>query len=289
MDKRKILIQLDADEQASLFDRVVAVDAGAEVLFSHAGVQPEQVKDLVHGAIFTRGPKDLKSTAIFIGGSQVAAAEQLLRSALSHMIPAFGLRVSIMLDANGSNTTAAAAVRVATRHLVLQGMKCLVLGGTGPVGRRAALLLGSLGAEVRLASRDFKKAQEACKEIQPPGANARPLPFQVSNSRELLEALHGCALVISAGAPGVRLIDGASLKQSADLKLAIDLNAVPPLGIEGLEVMDKGAQREGIIYYGAIGVGELKMKTHKACIRKMFEQNDLVLDALEIFDISKTV
>src|SRR5262245_13003715 len=107
MDKRKILIQLDSDPQPSVFDRVVAIDAGADEVFSYGGVKKEQVQGLVHGAIFTRGPKDLKSTAFFIGGSDVAAGEALLAEAQKHMIPQFGLRVSILFDANGANTTAA--------------------------------------------------------------------------------------------------------------------------------------------------------------------------------------
>src|ERR1700722_10267101 len=100
MEKRKILIQIDSDAQASVFDRVVAVDAGADEIFSYAAVKPEQVQGLVHGAIFTRGSKDLKSTAIFVGGSDVAVGERLLHEAVKHMIPQFGLRVSILLDAN---------------------------------------------------------------------------------------------------------------------------------------------------------------------------------------------
>src|SRR5262249_7091186 len=121
MDKRTILIQIDGDAQASVFDRVVAIDAGADELFSYAAVKPEQVQGIVHGAIFTRGPKDLRRTAIFIGGSDVAQGERLMQESLRHMIPAFGLRVSIMLDANGANTTAAAAVRAASRHVPLAG------------------------------------------------------------------------------------------------------------------------------------------------------------------------
>src|SRR5262245_15152918 len=132
-EKRKILIQLDADPQPSVFDRVVAIDAGADEVFSYGGVKPEQVRDLVHGAIFTRGPKDLKRTAIFVGGSDVAAGEKLLEEVRKHMLPQFGLRVSVLLDANGANTTAAAAVRAAERHLDLKTTKATVLGGTGPV------------------------------------------------------------------------------------------------------------------------------------------------------------
>src|SRR6266436_2057371 len=119
MDKRKILIQLDSDPQPSIFDRIVAIDAGAEELFSYGSVQPTQVRDLVHGAIFTRHPKDLKNTAIFIGGSDVAEGERILIDVRKYMLPDYGLQVSVLLDPNGANTTAAAAVRAAARHLEL--------------------------------------------------------------------------------------------------------------------------------------------------------------------------
>src|SRR6266699_1589015 len=100
-EKRKILIQLDADPHPSVFDRVVAVDAGADEVFSYGGVNPEHVQALVHGAIFTRARKELKSTAIFIGGTDVTAGENLMQEALKHMIPQYGLRVSLLLDPNG--------------------------------------------------------------------------------------------------------------------------------------------------------------------------------------------
>src|SRR5215211_7154690 len=106
-EKRKILIQLDSDPHPSSFDRVVAIDAGVDELFSYGGVEPVEVAGLVHGAIFTRKPSDLKRTAIFVGGSDVALGERLMAMALEAMIPAFGLRVSVLLDANGANTTAA--------------------------------------------------------------------------------------------------------------------------------------------------------------------------------------
>src|SRR5437868_7903090 len=157
-DKRKILIQIDSDPHPSVFDRVVAIDAGADEVFSYGGVKPEQVRDLVHGAIFTRGSKELKRTAIFVGGSDVGMGEKLLQEARKHMLPQYGLRVSILLDANGANTTAAAAVHAAARHLNLADVRALVLGGTGPVGQRVALLLARQGAEVRVGSRQLDRA-----------------------------------------------------------------------------------------------------------------------------------
>src|SRR5262245_13945020 len=166
MDKRTILIQLDSDPHPSVFDRVVAIDAGADEVFSYGGVKPEQVEGLVQGAIFTRGPADLKQTALFVGGSDVTAGEALVAAALKAMIPQLGLRVSVLLDANGANTTAAAAVRAAARHMDLGGAKALVLGGTGPVGQRVARLLARQGADVRVGSRQQARSQAVCEAIR---------------------------------------------------------------------------------------------------------------------------
>ncbi len=287
MDKRKILIQLDSDPRPSVFDRVVAIDAGADEVFSYGGVTPEQVRDVVHGAIFTRGPKDLKSTALFIGGSDVAAGERLLVEALTHMIPPFGLRVSVLLDSNGANTTAAAAVRAAARHLDLKGAKALVLGGTGPVGLRVALLLARQGAEVRVGSRQQAKSTAACETIRAKVSDARLEPVAAGTPAEVQAALGGRTLVIAAGAAGVVLLPRAVRSATHGLRVAIDLNAVPPLGIEGVDVRAAGADHGGTICYGAVGVGETKMKVHKAAVAKLFESNDNVLDAEEVYALAQ--
>src|SRR5918993_4582528 len=105
---RKLLLQLDTSPHPSVFDRVVAYDGGADEVMSYGGVTADVVRDLVHGAIFTRGPKDLHNTAIFIGGTDMAAGEQLLKAARQAFFGPF--TVSVMLDSNGSNTTAVAAV-----------------------------------------------------------------------------------------------------------------------------------------------------------------------------------
>jgi hypothetical protein len=283
VDKRAILIQLDCDPHPSVFDRVVAVDAGADEVFSYGGVTPEQVRDLVHGAIFTRGAKDLKRTALFIGGSDVAAGERLLAEVCRHMLPQFGLRVSVLLDANGANTTAAAAVRAASRHLALAEAQALVLAGTGPVGQRVARLLACQGASVRVASRQRARADGVCKAIQAKVAAARVEPAATGTAEELQAALAGRNLVIAAGAAGIVLLPRSARSAGSRVQVAVDLNAVPPLGIEGVEVTDKGVQRDGVICYGAVGVGATKMKIHKAAIARLFERNDLVLDAEEVF------
>jgi hypothetical protein len=285
VDKRKILIQLDSEAHASVFDRVVAIDAGADELFSYAGVKPDHVQSLVHGAIFTRGPNSLKSTAIFVGGSDVLAGEKLMAEAIKHMLPKFGLRVSIMLDANGANTTAAAAVRAAARHLQLKDAKALVLGGTGPVGQRVARLLARDGAQVRVGSRQAARAANVCEEIAKRVPNARLEPAGTSTAEELSAAVAGRTLIVAAGAAGVVLLPKSA--RTADLKVAIDLNAVPPLGVEGVGVGDKGVDQNGVVCYGAIGVGDTKMKVHKAAIASLFESNDKVLDAEEIYQLAQ--
>jgi hypothetical protein len=287
---RKILIQLDPDSQPSVFDRVVAVDAGADEIFSYGGVKPEQVRDLVHGAIFTRGPADLKHTAFFIGGSDVGAGEKLLAEVRKHMLPKFGLQVSVLLDANGANTTAAAAVRLAKKQLGDLGKTpALVLGGTGPVGQRVALLLAREGCSVRVGSRQQARAESVCTAIRGRVPSAQLEPVAITKDDELTKALGGRVLVVAAGAAGVQLLPKAARLACPTLMLAIDLNAVPPLGIEGVEVTDKAAERDGIRVYGAVGVGGTKMKIHKAAVARLFERNDQVLDAEEVYDLAQGI
>src|SRR5688572_3265141 len=144
---RKILLHLDSSVSPSVFDRIVAYDAGADEVLSYGGVTADSVRDLVYGAIFTRGPKDLHNTAIFIGGTDMDAGEQMLAAVQKAF---FGpLRVSIMLDSNGSNTTAVAAVTKLVQTIGdVRGRRAVVVAGTGPVGTRAAGLLARAGARV---------------------------------------------------------------------------------------------------------------------------------------------
>jgi hypothetical protein len=272
---QRILIQLDTDPLPSTFDRVVAVDAGVERLFSYGGVTPENVESLVHGAMFTR--KELQNTAIFIGGSNVVAGEALLAKVLKTF---FGpVRVSVMMDSNGSNTTAAATVRAVARHLELPQVTALVLGGTGPVGCRAAQILASQGATVRLASRDVAKAKVTCERLAKVVDGSRLTPCQSSSTE-------GVNVVIGAGAAGAALMTEEQLRAVSTLKVAIDLNAVPPVGLGGINLMDKAVDRHGMICYGAIGVGGAKMKIHTAAVQKLFTANDLVLDTAAIYVIA---
>lgn len=285
MDKAKILIQFDTDMQPSSFDRVVAVDSGVDHIFSYGNVKPEQIEGLVHGAIFTRAPNELHRTAIFIGGADVIAGEQVL-SAVKDVFKRAGMRVSVMLDSNGSNTTAAAAVRAATRHMDVGASSALVLGGTGPVGQRAALLLARNGSHVRIGSRQTPRAEAVCQAIRAKLPNAKVEAVATASSADGPKALEGRDLVIASGAAGAVLLPQKIRTSCQSLRVAIDLNAVPPVGIEGIEVFDKAVTRDNTVCYGAIGIGGTKMKIHRAAIAQLFESNDVVLDAEEIYDLA---
>jgi hypothetical protein len=276
MSKRKILLQLDSDPQPSVFDAVVAIDAEVDILLRHGDVLPENVRELVHGCIFTRGPADLHSTAIFLGGADLAKAEALLVEVQRAF---FGpMRVSVLLDPNGANTTAAAAVAAAAKYISLRGARATVLAATGPVGSRAVRLLASQGAEVMVASRSLERANHVCEAVRKTVPGAVLAPMAVASSKQAAAAIAGSAILIAAGAAGVELLSDADRRQATELKVAIDLSAVSPLGIGGIQVTDHAQDREGTICYGALGVGGAKMKTHKRLLRLLFEKNDQILD-----------
>ncbi len=279
---RKLLLQLDSSPHPSVFDRVVGYDGGADEVMSYGGVTPDAVRDLVHGAIFTRGPKDLHNTAIFIGGTEMAAGERLLKAVRKAFFGPFS--VSVMLDSNGSNTTAAAAVARLLKAAGTGEGRAVVTAGTGPVGLRAAGLLSKAGVSVTLTSR---------KAIDPAVIDGLTQRFggQIAHAvmtdpAQASAVLEGATMLLNTGPAGVSLVPKTAWAGREGLRAAADLNAVPPLGIEGIEVTDNAVQRDGVTVFGALGVGGLKMKIHKACIARLFERNDLVLDAETIADVA---
>jgi len=267
-----------------VFDRVVGFDGGADEVMSYGGVTADAVRDLVHGCIFTRGPQDLKNTAIFIGGTDMRLGEQLLAAVTRSF---FGpMRVSVMLDANGSNTTAVAAVVKLTQAAGgnLAGQRAVVLAGTGPVGVRAAGLLAKAGADVTLTSR--RAADPAVISGITKRFGGAVHGIAMADSSGAAAALDGANLVLNTGPAGVCLVPRNAWAGRAGLRAAADLNAVPPVGIDGIDAMDDGVDRDGVKTFGALGVGRLKMKIHKACVARLFERNDLVLDVETIAERS---
>jgi hypothetical protein len=283
---KKLLYQFDTDALPAVFDNVVAYDGGADRVTAYGGVTPANVGALVDGAVFTRAPKEKKFTALFVGGSDMAAGEALLEAVRKKFFA--GFRVSVMLDSNGSNTTAAAGVASLAHGRSLAGKRAVVLAGTGPVGQRAALLLAREGARVALTSRSAERAQQTARAIgERFGVEIEALAAADNAARA--RAIDGAQIVFAAGAAGVALLDEAAWKDAPALELLLDANATPPLGIGGIDSVDKAAVRHGKAVWGALGFGALKIALHRACIARMFERNDLVLDAEAIHAIAKTM
>jgi len=274
---RKLLLQLDSSRLPSVFDQIVAFDAGADHIMSYGGVTEGDVRDLIHGCIFTRGAKDLHNTAVWIGGTNMSAGEQLLAMAQDAMFDP--LRVSVMLDSNGSNTTAVAAVVKIEETLGdLRNRKVVILAGTGPVGQRAAGLLAHDGARVTITSRKPEQGEKARYFISA-RFDVHVEATTMDDPQKLPEILDGADVLFNSGPAGVQMVPKPAWTGLKSLKVAVDLNAVPPLGIEGIDVNDAGVKREGITVFGAFGIGNFKTKLHKACITRLFTRNDLVLDA----------
>jgi hypothetical protein len=282
---RKLLLQLDSSRLPSVFDQVVAYDAGADVVMSYGGITEGDVRDLIHGCIFTRGPKDLHNTAVWIGGSSMSAGEQLLALAQDSLFEPF--KVSIMLDSNGSNTTAVAAVvKVEQTIGDVRGKHAVIIAGTGPVGQRAAGLLANGGAKVTITSRKPEQGEKARRSIgERFGVQVESMV--VSDPTQAAQVCGDAEILINSGPAGVLMVPKAAWIHCPRLLVAVDLNAVPPLGIEGVEVNDEGIEREGVKAFGAFGIGNFKMKVHKACVARLFKRNDLVLDAEAIAEVAR--
>ena len=290
----RVLLQLDCDPQPSTFDAIVAIDAGVEILLRHGSVTPNSVVSLVHGAIFTRGVSDLAATAIFIGGSDCATAEAVAQKVQQTFLGP--LRVSLLVDPSGANSTASAAVVAATRHLpsdplAQKSCRALILGGTGPVGQRVARLLARKGIGVAVASRSLARASEVCQHIRLAVPQAVLLPVEggsfVERGSAFEQAIAQADLIVAAGAAGALLLDAAGFALARQAKVLIDLNAVPPAGIVGIMSTDKGKQAGDAVLYGALSIGKLKMKIHRRAIEQLFESNTAVLDAEELLAIGR--
>jgi hypothetical protein len=283
---QKLLYQFDTDPLPAVFDNVVGYDGGAEHITAYGGVSAANVGGLVEGAIFTRGPKDKKNTAIFVGGGNMAAGQALLEAVQAKFFGKF--RVSVMFDCNGSNTTAAAAVAWLAHGRSLAGKRAVVLAGTGPVGQRAAALLASEGASVAITGRKLDVVQAAAQAVKSRfGAEIQSIA--AASPAERGRAIEGAHVVLATGAAGITLLEASQWQASPTLELVADANASPPAGIEGVAMGDRGTESHGKILFGPLGFGALKLALHRACIGRLFEQNDLVLDAEQIYAQAKSM
>jgi methylenetetrahydrofolate/methylenetetrahydromethanopterin dehydrogenase (NADP+) len=285
---KKVLLQLDTDQHPSPFDAIVAHDADVDVLLSHERVKPEEVRGLVQDAFFTRGVDDLGTMAVWVGGRHVATGEEVFAEVQKAFFGPF--RVSVMLDSNGCNTTAATTIARIAKARSLDGNRAVVLG-LGAVGLRSATLLQQEGCGVTVASLPADLFGDDRPYRRPRGlsvAEELGLDIREPSDRSELEAtLDGAQIVLAAGPAGVEVLRRDAWAAAESVELLADYNAAEPLGIEGTKATDDLADYDGKLVLGALAIGGPKMKVHKTCIRRLFESNDQVLDTDAVYAIAK--
>lgn len=285
---KKVLLQLDTEEHPSPFDAIVAHDADVDVLLSHGNVKREDARALAQDAFFTRGPDDLRNTAIWVGGKHVAAGEEIFAEVRKAFFGPF--KVSVMLDSNGCNTTAATTIARIAKGYDLQGKRAAVLG-LGSVGLRSAILLQKEGCEVVVAPLPPDLFDDDRPYRRPRGLDAAEKlgldPREPKDRSELEATLDGAQVVLSAGPAGVEVLREDLWSEHPSLELLADYNAADPLGLEGTKATDDLVDYDGKLVLGALAIGGPKMKVHKTCIRRMFESNDKVFDTDTVYEVAK--
>lgn len=294
MADKRILHLLSPLRHASPFDVNMALDAGFDAVIPYVGVTEDEVAGLVQDAIFSRPPKDAVKTGVFIGGRDAIAALDMLRAAKGAMVPPF--IISLFADPAGSFTTAAAMVARVERMLrehhkrELKGLRVVVFGATGVVGFASAVIAALEGAVVTLAGHDGpdRVAKSAAAIGQRFGVEVRSADASTEERKAAL--LRETQAAFCAGRAGVQILDAALLREAAELLAVADVNAVPPLGVEGLDVMADGAPvgGHGAVGIGALAIGHTKYRTEFGLFRRMIESDKpLVLDFRDAFALAR--
>ena len=275
MADKNILHMVTPLKHISPFDVNMAVDAGYDVVFPYTDVKLEEISGLVQDAIFSRRPKVGARTAMFIGGRNAALALDMLSKARKALVPPFG--ISFFADPSGSFTTAAAMVACVEKALKekkqrdLKGLKVAVFGATGVVGFSAAVIAALEGADVTLVGYDgIKRVSDAAQEIKTRfGADVHAADG--SDDAKKSGILKSAEAVFAAGRAAVQILSKAQIAQAKNLLIAADVNAVPPSGIEGLEVNANGDELSsgGALGIGALAIGGIKYQTEFGLFQKM--------------------
>lgn len=295
MSKRSIIHMLDPMVHNSPFDINMAVDAGYEVVIPHNKVKLEEVAGLTQDAIFSRGPAGVKKTGLFIGGRDIDLAMDMLDAAKNAMVAPF--EVSVFADPSGAFTTAAALVACVERDLKknfdlpLAGMRAVVFGGTGPVGLATAVIVALQGANTTIVDHfSVDTALEfANKAKHRYDINLRATA--AASDADKARLLSNADLVFCTAKAGIQVLNASVLEDAKQLKVAGDVNAVPPLGIEGIGIMDAGeplvyaVNSKGAVGIGALAVGNVKYKLQQKLLKETLStETPVYLDFRNAFD-----
>ncbi len=285
---KQILIQLDTDPHPSPFDAIAAYDAGVDVVLGFGQITPDNLVDVVQGAIFPRGPDGLQQTAFWVGGSKVRDGEAVFEAARKLFFEPF--QPSIMLDSDGSNTTAAGGLALVHDRIGLEGERAAVIG-VGPVGLRTAELLRREGAEVTVLTFPPDVFEGAFRRAAgvPVAQDAGFEVTEPDSSDQLEAALAGHVAVFAAGPAGVQVLRRSGWQGVDGLKVVVDYSAAEPVGVEGVERDDDLVDDGGVLKLGALAVGGRKMKLQKRCVQSMFETKGRVMDLDGVYDVALEV
>lgn len=296
MEKLFILHMLTPTRNVSPFDVNMAYDAGYDVVAPYTDVTLDQVQPLTQDAIFSRGPSGVKRTGIFIGGREIGLAADMLDAARNAMVPPF--EVSVFADPSGAFTTAAALVACAEAELKqkfqtdFQGKNVLVLGGTGPVGAAAAVLASSAGANVMIASHSSANRARMTSEVCNARYGASTQPAEAGSSAQKTALIENVDVALATAKAGIQVLSQAELARANRMLVAGDVNAVPPAGIEGVGIMDKGAPLAAgsgkAVGIGALAVGDVKYRVQRGLFEAMLDtQKPLYLDFRDAFALAR--
>ena len=275
MAEKYILHMVTPLKHMSPFDVNMAVDAGCEAVITYTDVALNEISGLVQDAIFSRPPKTGARTGMFFGGKNAILALDMIEAAKKALVPPFAL--SLFADPAGSFTTAAALVACMEKTLrekrsrALRGLKIAVFGATGVVGFSAGVIAALEGAEVVLVGYDgIRRVADAAREIKARfGIDVKSADGSDEAKKAAILAASEAAL--SAGRAGVRVLSKAQVEAAPNLLVVADVNAVPPSGVEGLEVNANAAPlgSAGALGIGPLAIGSVKYKTEFGLFQRM--------------------
>jgi methylene-tetrahydromethanopterin dehydrogenase len=289
-----ILHMLTPLKHMSPFDVNMAADAGYAVIATYAAVTEDEVRGLVQDAIFSRDPKVMGRTGIFIAGRNAVQALDMLDAAKEAMFPPF--QVSVFADPAGSFTTAAAMVATVEKELTtrfgggLAGRKVVVFGATGVVGFCSGVIAALHGAVAVLVGYDGRERVAALADQAEARFGARLSAADGSTEALKEEIVRDAEIILAAGKAGVQVLSAAQVASAPALKVAADVNAVPPSGIEGVEAHDSGKPIPGTeaVGIGALAIGNVKYKVESGLFRRMLETDlPVFLDFRDAFDLAR--
>ena len=291
---KNILHMFSPFRHMSPFDVNMALDAGYDAVVPYIDVKLEEIMPLVQDAMFSRSPRDAVHTAVFIGGKDAVLALDMLDQVRKTLLKPF--EISAFADPAGSFTTAAAMVACVEKTLkqkkgkTLANTRIVIFGATGPVGYTSGVIAALEGAEVTLTARELSKVQAKADEIkQRFGLTVQAV--QAKSPDEVSAALAGKEVALCAAAAGVQVISASMLAAAKSLLVSGDVNAVPPAGIEGLELMANGAELAGgSLGIGPLAIGDVKYKTESGLFQRMASSPKAIsLDFRDAFSLAREI